>query len=244
MLKRIAACLIVKDGNFTRTKNFIPDHLYSSQHLDKDSFDEIIFINISNSIKNDDFLNYLKLQIKNCFLPVTIGGGIKKIEEVDYLFDNGADRIILNDALWSNPKLVCTIANKYGSQALVASIDLITIEKNYFAYDWRNKSTRSKILPDILATDPNVVGEILLQSVERDGSLQGFDKESLNYVSKILPKFIPLNLASGFGKWEHYSDALQLTEVDCICVQNVHHMSSVAIKNLKNHCINLGISIR
>lgn len=244
MLKRISACLIVKDGDFTRTKNFNPDHLYSALHLDKKFFDEITFINISECIMSDKFLNFLKPQLKNCFLPITIGGGIRKIEEVDYLFEIGADRVVLNEALWSNPKLIEKIANKYGSQAVVASVDIKFFEGKYMAYDWRNKKIRSSLLPDILRSNSNTVGEILLQSVDRDGSVQGFDNLALQNLNYALNKFVPLNIASGFGKWDHYSNVLKLPEVDCVSVQNVHHMSAIAIQGLKVHCANLGISIR
>ena len=244
MLKRISACLIVKDGFFTRTKNFNPDHLYSALHLDKKFFDEITFINITERVTSDKFLSFLKPQIKNCFLPITIGGGIRKIEEVDFLFEIGADRVILNEALWSNSKLIEKIAYKYGSQAVVASIDIKFFEGKYIAYDWRNKKIRNKFLPDVLMSNANIIGEILLQSVDRDGSVQGFDGLALKSLNHALNKFVPLNIASGFGKWDHYSDVLKLPEVNCVSVQNVHHMSAIAIQGLKAHCKNLGIPIR
>jgi cyclase len=192
----------------------------------------------------EKFLNFLKPQIKNCFLPITIGGGIEKIEDVDYLFDIGADRVALNEVLWSNPKLVEKISYKYGSQAVVASIDIKFSDGKYFAYDWRTKKIRNQILPDILAAESNLIGEILLQSVDRDGSVQGFDGLVLQNLNKALVKFVPLNIGSGFGKWDHYSDVLKLPEVDCVSVQNVHHMSAIAIQGLKAHCRNLGLPIR
>jgi cyclase len=244
MLKRISACIVVKNGDFTRTKNFKPDHLYSAVHLDKRCFDELTFINISEEFFSVAFLNFLKIQIKDCYLPISIGGGIKKIEEVDYLFDIGADRIILNEALWSNTVLVEQVAKKYGSQAVVASIDVKRNNDEYYAFDWRKHETRKTLLPDFLISNTKMIGEIFLQSVDRDGSVKGFDKMAFESLKNLLTEFIPINIASGFGKWDHYSDVLGLPEVDCVSIQNVHHMSAIAIQALKSHCKHCGISVR
>ena len=245
MLKRINALLSIQNGCFTRTRNFDADHLYASFHLDTELFDELTFIDITGGKSRKNFITYLDKMLKNSFLPVTVGGGIYSLDDCYQMFDLGIDRVILNSALLENPKVIEKISLKYGAQSIVASLDVKKItEESYTAFNWRSKCTYDKLIPDIIISDSQLIGEIMIQSFDRDGTILGFDKKILDALGKFNLKSLPLNLASGFAKWSHYSDLLMHPQVDCVSVQNVHHLSSKSIKELKNYCSSLNISIR
>lgn len=245
MLKRINAFLSIKDGCFTRTRNFYPDHLYSSFHLDTELFDELTFIDISGGEDRVQFVAYLKKILKNSFLPVSVGGGIRNLEDCELFFDLGVDRIVINTILWNNPKLVEKISLRYGSQAIVASVDIIKAEgSHYSAYDWKSKKAYKDFFPEIIINEKNLIGEIMIQSYDRDGTILGFDHEITDKINEKEVNDIPLNIASGFAKWEHYYEVLKKPTIDCVSVQNVHHLSAVSIDSLKRYCKSKGISLR
>lgn len=243
MLKRISCCLTALEGSFVRTRNFRADHIYASFHLDKKWFDEIIVLNIEKKRKQNEFTQFLGTILQDCFLPVTVGGGISKLDHVKKNFDLGVDRVSLNSLLWDNPKEVAKICQKYGTQAVVASLDLVKAEDEYGFYIWKTGKV-SLSPPPILSQSQPFFGEILIQLVDRDGTVEGFDKKAFDWFVKKYNPLVPLHCSSGFARWDQYAEILACPQVDCVSVSNVHHMGKIGIRNLKAACVQNNIHVR
>ena len=158
MLKRIDATLTVSDGSFKRTKKFRPDHIFSSEHLDFNFFDEITILCIDKEMGNA-YYDFLEEKANNCFLPITASGRIKNINDAKRLFNSGVDRIIVNSLLWgNNQETIEEISNIYGAQSLVASIDLIKVNNNFKSFDWIKQKPRDHILPEIVKNRTDLFG--------------------------------------------------------------------------------------
>lgn len=243
MLKRISCSLTVLEGSFVRTRNFRADHIYASFHLDKKWFDEILVLNIEKKKNLKIFLRFLRTILKDCFLPVTVGGGISKLDHVKRIFDLGVDRISLNTMLWENPKEALKICQKYGVQAVVASFDLVRAGTGFGFYKWKTGQV-SLHPPPILSQAQAPFGEILIQLVDRDGTVEGFDKKAFNWFVENYNRNVSLHCSSGFARWDQYVEILACPQVDCVSVSNVHHMGQVGIRNLKAACVRGNIQVR
>ena len=178
--------------------------------------DELVIIDVSKNKRNFyDFCEILRKISTNCYVPITAGGGIDSKEKVKQLFCNGADKIIINSIINSNYDLVQDLALTYGQQAIVASID---IKKNdqgkYFLYVKNGEKLLDSALNHIKKiVKSNLFGEIYLNSINRDGTGQGYDFELLEVLSKLNNK-LPVIIAGGAGKSGHILDALMKKEID------------------------------
>ena len=245
MLKRIDATLTVSKGSFKRTKNFKPDYIFSSKHLDLNFFDEITLLCIDKEIGEKEYFGFLEEKANNCFLPITASGRIKNLKDAKRLFNSGADRVIVNSLLWEDKSdELEKIANVYGSQSLVASIDVIKKDNQFKSYDWINETSRKILIPDILKNRPDLFGEIKIQSVDRDGGVTGPNIYAIEEIKNNISSPIPLSYGSGLTSWNHYKTCLKKTYIKCVSATNVHHMSTTASKSLKQFCIRNGINLR
>ena len=245
MLKRIDATLTVSRGSFKRTKNFKPDYIFSSKHLDLNFFDEITLLCIDKIIEENEYFNFLEEKANNCFLPITASGRIKCLEDARRLFNSGADRVIVNSLLWEDKdNILEEISNVYGSQSLVASIDVVKQDNQFKSYDWINETYRKTLIPQILKNRPDLFGEIKIQAVDRDGGVIGPNILAIEEINNKINFPIPLSYGSGLTSWNHYKTCLKKTYVKCVSATNVHHMSTTASKSLKEFCIRNGINLR
>ncbi len=237
--KRILTTLMLNNGVLFRSKKFRPDYRYTLNFVDMWSIDELILLDISRNVSFDSeekqlFFNEMKKISKNAYVPITVGGGIRKLEDIEKLFKNGADKVILNSASIENIKLINLAAQEFGSQCVVVCIDAkYENEKYVLMENYGQKKSSLDIIEYIKKVQDEKAGEIFLQSVDRDGSLAGYDVKLLDYLSKYIK--IPLIVSSGAGNWDHVKEILKRDYVSAASLTNIFHFTEKSVKNLKNH---------
>ena len=168
--------LTISDGVFTKTRNFNAEHIYSIEHIDFSYFDELILVNVDKNISKE-YLNFIQKITTRLSIPLVVSGNIKSVEDAKQFFKLGADRIILNDALWNNQSAIKEISNLYGKQAVIASIDFVKEGNRVTSFNWRKKLNRKLLIPQNMEELIPYIGELLLQDVSRDGKVVGANIE-------------------------------------------------------------------
>ncbi len=241
--KRLIITLTFRDGVLYRTKKFIPDYRYTKNFVGLFSIDELILIDISTKKFQESFLKIIKFFSENCFVPISIGGGINSIDRADLYFKSGADKIILNSSSLNNKKIINEIEKKYGTQSIIQSIDVKKSDKEFLVYC---ESGKKKIDFDPKqAVDLSLsegAGEILINNIDLDGSLLGYDLEMIRSVSDGFN--CPFLALGGAGNWQHMSELFLTTEVSAACTQNIFHFTEESINSAKNFLKKKEINIR
>ena len=241
--KRIIIALTFKDGILFRTKNFIPDYRYTKNFVDFWSIDELILIDVSKKKFQKTFLNIINFFSNNCFVPISVGGGISSIKDADLYFSHGSDKVILSSKTVENNQVLRDISKKYGNQSIIQSIDYKKSKNKYFLYinsgkkklyvspeEWAKKSIRYG------------AGEILLNSIDNDGGLLGYEITFINRLSKQLS--CPVLVLGGCGSWEHISELFVKTSAAAACTQNIYHFTKSSIESVKKYMYLKNISVR
>ena len=259
--KRIIPVLLLKDGLLVRSQLFkfhqaIGDPIPTIKRLSDWQCDEIILLNIGSSKtldsrRNDKWHNLGTQKMgdlvaaisKFCFAPLTVGGGIRDLEDINNLFQNGADKCSINTSLFENMDLVKTAIKKYGSQAIVASIDLrfCAKSKKYFCYSHGGLTNTEYEVGDMIKYVQEIgVGEILLSSIDFDGSAQGYDLNILKMLNSIKPK-VPIILNSGPGHHDDFDIALENSYIQAAAASNIFYFTEssypIIKKNIKQQSI-------
>ena len=247
--KRLIACLIIKDGLIVQSVGFnkyfpIGKPFFSIEFIARWNVDEIILLDISAAKNNKKDYSQLKLFIKNCFVPITYGGGISSIEDVHDIINSGADRISINSNALDNPKLIEEIANIYGEQCIVASIDYKTNEdgKNKVYSYSGTKDTGLDPLDWSKKCEELGAGEILLNSIDRDGRGTGYDIDFIKKVTKYIN--IPLIACGGVGKFSDFSKGILDGGASAVAAANIFHYVEHSTIIAKAHMYNDGVKIR
>lgn len=236
--KRIITTLMLNHGVLCRSKNFIPDYRYTLNFVDMWSVDEVIVIDISRKLDfNDDkkkiFFEKLKNISLNAYVPLTAGGGIRTLSNIEKLLKNGADKVLLNTICFENLDFIKNAAKEFGSQCIVISIDAKREGQSYHVMqEYGSKKSKFKLNDYIKIIQDNEAGEIFLQSIDYDGSLLGYDFDLLDHIQKVN---LPLIISSGAGNWEHVKRALEKDYVSAASLTNIFHFTEKSIRNLKNH---------
>tara|TARA_B100001250_G_C19769834_1_gene776576 strand:- start:351 stop:1124 length:774 start_codon:yes stop_codon:yes gene_type:complete len=249
--KRLIFALFYSQGNFMQSRNFRLQRVGDINWLERNfkfqkisfSLDELIVLNATKEEKDIvEFANVVKRLVENVFIPVAAGGGIRSLDDADKLFNNGADKIILNSALYETPELVNQIAEKYGSQSIVASIDYRYIEGNPRVFI--NDGVRlidmhlDEYLIKVLATP---VGEILLNSIDKDGTGFGFDLNIMN--SAIHSINIPLILMGGAGNELHLHEGIELENISAVASGNLFNFIGNGLPNARKYLLEQGCNL-
>jgi cyclase len=227
--KRLIPVIILKNGLVVQSFNFqqylpIGKPEFIVRYLSTWECDEIIILDIDASINNclinTDLIKFLS---KNVSIPLTIGGGVNSLQSAEVYFKNGADKISINslflDAQYS---IINSISEEYGSQSIVLSLDFIQIEdRNYYLYDYRKKEKSNIDIFKVFDLIKNQVkvGEVLINSVNRDGSKLGYDIQ----LYKLANDFVehPILSLGGANKYEHFIEILELNKITGMCAGNV-----------------------
>ncbi len=242
--KRLIFTLTFNNGVLFRTKHFKPDYRYTKNFIDLWSVDELILIDVSKKKNLKKFINIVNFFSKNCFVPITIGGGIKNIKDADICFRNGAEKILLGSASINNLKLIDDISRKYGNQSIIQSIDCKkNSDKEYIVL---NNSGTNKANVDPYKWGKKLfnsgVGEILINNVNNDGSLLGYDIDLINFFSKGID--CPILALGGAGNWQHILDLFKKTNVSAACTQNIYHFTEKSILSAKSYLQQNNIKMR
>ena len=216
MLKRrIIPIQLFSNGRLVKSKQFLSprdvgDPVMSSKVYSNQDADELILLHID---RFEDSINTLvetvKKISKECFVPLSVGGGIKSLSDAERLFNAGADKVILNSAVFSNPNIIKEIANLAGTQAVIVGIDVKFENNEYSIYSNSSKVFENTPLSDYIEQVISLgAGEIFIQSIDKDGEMSGYDLNLLNKVYKI--SSVPVIAAGGPGNFEHLYDALKI----------------------------------
>lgn len=244
LAKRIIIVLTFLEGVLFRTKKFRPDTRYTDKFIDNTLVDEIVLIDVSDTKNNRKlFYNALKKISKSCFVPITVGGHINNLKEVELFQNLGADKILINSLIHENESMVSKITEKYGSQFVIGGIDVAKINNDLKIFSNHGKNLLSTSIDECLKKfEKCQIGEILVQSIDRDGSVRGYDNEINTLIKK--KTNLPVIVCGGAGNWDNFIDAFKISNVDGACTNNIYHYSEKSIKLIKNTLKKKGIYVR
>lgn len=247
--KRIIPCLDIKDGRTVKGINFIGirdagDPIELAKRYVKQGADELVFLDIMATIENRatliELIKYLSLEIN---IPFTVGGGINSIENVENIIKAGADKVSINSSAVKNPKLISEIAKNFGSQCVIVAIDTKFENNEWKVYVHGGRtSTSLKTIDWSKQVVALGAGEILLTSMNNDGTKAGFALDITNEVSKNIN--IPLIASGGAGKKEHFKALFENTEATAGLAASIFHYGEIPIPELKQYLKTEKIMIR
>tara|TARA_B100001939_G_scaffold282547_1_gene251612 strand:+ start:2476 stop:3234 length:759 start_codon:yes stop_codon:yes gene_type:complete len=251
MLKiRIIPCLDVKNGRIVKGVNFknlkdAGDPVLTAQVYDELGADEICFLDIAATLENRDVtLDLVRKTSEKCFIPITVGGGIRTIEDIRHLLLNGADKVSFNSAAIRDPNIISTAANKFGSQCIVVAIDAKKTKNDKWEIFSHGGTKETGIEAISFAKDMQErgAGEILLTSMDKDGTKDGYDIELTKLISDSLN--IPVIASGGAGKLEHFKSVLEKGKASAILAASIFHFGEISIKQVKSYLRSEGIPVR
>lgn len=250
---RIIPCLdvenkrVVKGVNFQNLKD-AGDPVELASIYSQSGADELTFLDISASKNNEKtILEVVRQTAENVFIPLTVGGGIRSVEDVDQLLRAGADKVSINTSAITNPNLINQIANKFGSQVLVISIDAKRSNKSYAKSGFEvtthggTKSAELDAFSWIKESMDRGCGEILLNSMDKDGTKDGFDLDLIEKVKQIAK--VPIIASGGAGKVEDFVSAAK-SGADALLAASVFHFGEVRISDVKKNLKKTGFEVR
>ena len=250
-MKRLIFSLLYEDGYFVLSRNFRTQKigdltwLFKNYNLIDVSFgiDEIIIIDVSKNKNLDEFCKIVEKISSRIFIPITVGGGIYSIENIKKLQLAGADKILLNNLFNSNQDLWRNISNVYGSQFVVACIDykIINGEVKIF-YEKASKISKFNLTETITKIQHLGTGEIILQSIDYDGTGKGLCMEILEF-TKNIRLMCPLIMKGGIGKFDHIFEGLKIKKVDAVCTANLLNFIGDTFLKVKKSLIKKNINV-
>ena len=249
--KRIIPCLDVKDGRVVKGVNFVDlrdagDPVEIAAAYDKAGADEVVFLDITaSSDQRNTVVDMVRRVAERVFIPFTVGGGIRTVDDFRMILREGADKISVNSAALMNPLLIREAADKFGSQCVVVAIDAKRrpdgsgwnvyknggrVDMGIDAVEWAMKANRLG------------AGEILLTSMDRDGTKAGYDLELTRTIAEHTD--IPVIASGGAGTKEHFYDALTEGKADAVLAASLFHYKELEISDLKAYLAERGVSVR
>jgi len=247
--KRIIACLDVRDGAVVKGINFeglrhAGDPAELATRYNREGIDEVVILDITATIeKRKALADTIQAVAREIFLPLCVGGGIRGEEHAEAAIDAGADKVGINTAALSHPALITALAKRYGSQAVIVAIDAKRENGRFKIYvrSGRQGTERNAVEWAQEAADRGA-GEILLTSIDQDGTKAGFDCELTAAVSSAVP--IPVIASGGAGTFDHFVDVFTTGQADAALAASIFHYSEHAVADLKTHLRTNGIPVR
>lgn len=247
--KRIIPCLDVKDGRVVKGTNFINlrdagDPVELAAFYDMEGADEVVFLDITASAEGRrTTVGMVKRAAKQVFIPLTVGGGISGIEDIRNLLMAGADKVSLNTAAVQNPDLIYEGARRFGSQCIVLACDAKKRDGGWEVYIHGGRTaTGMDALEWIKKAVELGAGEILLTSMDTDGTKDGYDIELTRSVAQIVD--VPLIASGGAGKMEHFREVFRDGRADAALAASVFHYGTYSIRQVKQYLQREGIEMR
>ena len=250
MLKnRIIPCLDVKNGRVVKGINFVDlkdagDPVEQAKIYSDGGADEICFLDITASNENRETIyNVVKETSKKCFVPLTVGGGVRSVNDINMLLNCGADKVSINTAAVQNPKVVIESSKKFGSQCIVVAIDAKRKNKKWkiFTHGGR-KETDIDAIEYAKKMEDNGAGELLVTSMDRDGTQIGYDIELIKKIS--LSVNIPVIASGGVGNLDHLVEGIKEGNANAVLAASIFHYGTHSIKEAKQYLDSKGIPVR
>ena len=247
---RIIPCLDVKDGRVVKGVNFLDlidagDPVEQAKIYDKEGADELTFLDITASSENrDTILDVVSRTAEQCFMPLTVGGGVRSEKDIRNLLLAGADKVSINTAAVQRPLFVQEATNKFGSQCIVVAIDAKRVDSG----DFQVFTHGGRIATGINAVEwakqmvDYGAGEILLTSMDRDGTKKGFDIPLTKLIASSIS--IPLVASGGVGSIDHFSEGVIEGGASAVLAASVFHFGQVRISDVKANMLGLGLPVR
>lgn len=249
LTKRIIPCLDIKDGRTVKGVNFVGlrdagDPVELARRYTEEGADELVFLDITaTKEKRKTLVALVKNIARHINIPFTVGGGIKTVEEIADILKAGADKVSLNSAIARDPELISRASDAFGSQAIVAAVDAKRKDDHWEVFvKGGSEPTGLDALEWIEKAEKMGAGEILLTSMDRDGTKSGFDIELLKEVNQRIT--IPVIASGGAGTIQHCCDAVELGKADAVLAASIFHFREIEIKDLKEKMHLQGISVR
>ena len=249
LTKRIIPCLDIKDGRTVKGTNFIQlrdagDPVELAVRYCEEGADELVFLDITATTEKRKTLAKLVRDIATHInIPFTVGGGINTIEDVSILLENGADKISINTSAVKNPGLINDLARNFGNQCIVVAIDVKPINNNYIVVTHGGR-TATPLSASAWAKEVTErgAGEILLTSIEQDGTKSGFALAITKQIAEAVS--IPVIASGGAGTMHHFVDVFQTGNADAALAASIFHFKEISIPELKNYLVNNKIPVR
>ncbi len=249
LAKRVIPCLDVTAGRVVKGVNFVQlrdagDPVEIAARYDEQGADELTFLDITaSSDARDIILHVIEAVAARVFIPLTVGGGVRKAEDVRRLLNAGADKVSINTAAVENPDLVSEASGKVGNQCIVVAIDA---KKNGQGWEVFTHGGRRATGLDAIAWARRMeaagAGEILLTSMDRDGTRNGFDLELTRAVSDAVS--VPVVASGGVGTLEHLAEGVLLGRADAVLAASIFHFGEHTVRQAKEHMRSRGVEVR
>ena len=251
MLKnRIIPCLDVDNGRVVKGVNFIDlvdagDPVEQAKIYNAEGADELCFLDITASSDNrKTLLDVVQKTAENCFIPLTVGGGVRTLEDISNLLHSGADKVSINTAAVQNRNLVKEASNKYGASTIVVAVDAKKVSANkwkVFTHGGRN-ATDLDVIDYCNEVEALGAGEILLTSMDRDGTKTGFDNDLLKTITSKLS--IPVIASGGVGNLEHMYEGVSIGGASALLAASIFHFGEYRIEDVKRYLADKNIPVR
>ena len=251
---RVIPCLDVKDGRVVKGVNFVNlrdagDPVEAAIAYDAAGADELTFLDITASHENRDIiLDVVRRTAEACFMPLTVGGGIRTVEDIRALLSSGADKVSINTAAVNRRAFVKEAAEKFGDQCIVVAIDAKKVLKpgekdrwEIFTHGGRNPTGLDAVdyAREVVALG---AGEILLTSMDRDGTRQGFDLPLTQAIADSVP--VPVIASGGVGNLDHLVDGIRQGHATAVLAASIFHFGEFTIRQAKEHMVRAGLPMR
>ena len=247
---RIIPCLDVHAGRVVKGVRFVDlidagDPVQQAKAYEKQGADELVFLDITASNEERKImLDVVERTASECFMPLTVGGGLRNLEDIRTMLNAGADKVSLNTSALLNPKLISDASNKFGNQCIVVAVDAKKMSDNkwrVFTHGGRN-DTGKELIEWVKEVERRGAGEILLTSMDADGTKDGYDLELNQQVSDAVG--IPIIASGGAGNLDHLADAIIKGKANAVLAASIFHFGTYSISEAKEHLKSLNIPVR
>lgn len=254
LAKRIIPCLDVDNGRVVKGVKFVNirdagDPVEIARRYDREGADEITFLDITATHDNRDTMEHVVEQVAGeVFIPLTVGGGIRTLEDIRRMLNAGADKVGINSAAVFNPEFVKQAADKFGSQCIVVAIDAKKVSQDGETERWEifthggRKATGLNAVEWAIKMQSYGAGEILLTSMDKDGTKSGFDLTLTRAISEAVT--IPVIASGGVGTLDHLADGILEGKADAVLAASIFHFAEFSIEEAKQHMQARGIEVR
>jgi len=249
LAKRIIPCLDVTDGRVVKGVNFVElrdagDPVEIARRYDEQGADELTFLDITASSDNRGLIFHIIEQVASqVFIPLTVGGGVRAVEDVRNLLNAGADKVSINTAAVLNPQLVADAAGRFGSQCIVVAIDAKRVGDHWEVFTHGGRKPTGF---DAVEWAKRMVvlgaGELLLTSMDRDGTKSGFDLELTHAISDAVE--VPIIASGGVGNLDHLVDGVKQGGADAVLAASIFHFGEYTVQQAKQYMADHGIEVR
>jgi cyclase len=249
LAKRIIPCLDVKDGRVVKGVNFVGlrdagDPVEIARRYEVEGADEIVFLDITASCeKRGTIVDVVRRTAEQVFMPLTVGGGVRTVEDIRRLLKAGADKVSINTAVVAHPELISEAASKFGSQCVVVAIDPKLCGDRYIVFTHGGRlQTGLEAVSWAREVERRGAGEILLTSMDRDGTRDGYHIELTGAVAQAVK--VPVIASGGAGTLEHLYEALTVGKADAVLAASIFHYGEYTIAEAKRYLAEKGVPVR